>query len=93
MKNPQFKQDFIRKFVQHLDETFHPERVLKTIDSLVVGIESEMPQHIERWKEQADYALQSMEDWQRELDVLRNFARKRSAIVQKHLKMYHNTTE
>ena len=93
MKNPQFKQDFIRKFVQHLDETFHPDIVLKTMDSLVVGIESEMPQHIERWKEQADYALQSMEDWQRELDVLRNFARKRPAIVQEHLKRYYNTTE
>ena len=93
MKNPQFKQDFIRKFVQHLDETFHPDIVLKTIDSLVLGIESEMPQHIERWKEQADYALQSMEDWQRELDVLRDFARKRPAIVHEHLKRYYNTTE
>ena len=59
-----------------IDETFHPDIVLKTMDSLVVGIESEMPQHIERWKEQADYALQSMEDWQRELDVLRNLLEK-----------------
>lgn len=93
MHNAQFKQDFIRKFAQHLEETFHPDKVLKTIDSLAAGIENEMPQHIERWKYDAEYAIQSIEDWQGELEVLRHFARKRPDIVREQLKMVHNKTE
>ena len=38
LNNEQFKQEFIRKFVKHLEVTFHPERVVKTIDSLAANI-------------------------------------------------------
>ena len=87
LNNEQFKQEFIRKFVQHLEVTFHPERVVRTIDSLAANIKDEIPMHIHRWKDEADYALQSVEDWQSELDVLRSFALQRPAIVITHLQM------
>jgi len=87
LNNEQFKQEFIRKFANHLEVTFHPERVVKTIDSLAANIIDEMPRHIDRWKDEADYALQSVEDWQSELDVLRSFALQRPAIVRTHLQM------
>ena len=73
LNNEQFKQEFIRKFAQHLEVTFHPERVVRTIDSLAANIKDEIPRHIDRWKDEADYALQSVEDWQSELDVIEIF--------------------
>ena len=87
LNNEQFKQEFIRKFAQHLEVTFHSERVVSVIDSLAANIEDEMPKHIDRWKEEAYYALQSVEDWQSELDVMRSFALQRPAIVRTHLQM------
>ena len=56
-------------------------------------IENEMPQHIERWKNKADYAIQSMADWQNEIVVLRNFAKKRPAIIREYLKKFNDETE
>ncbi len=93
LKNEQFKQEFIRKFVQHLELTFHPKRVVRTIDSLATNIKVEMPRHIHRWKDEADYALQNIEDWQLELDVLRAFALQRPAIVRTHLQMHFKEIE
>ena len=58
-----------------------------TIDSLSANILDEIPRHIDRWKDEADYALQSVEDWQSELDVIRSFALQRPAIVRTHLQM------
>ena len=55
-------------------------------------IENEMPQHIERWKNKADYAIQSMDDWKNEIVVLRNFAKKRPAIIREYLKKFNNKT-
>ena len=51
-----------------------------------------MPRHIDRWKDEADYALQSVEDWQSELDF-EIFALQRPAIVRKHLQMQFKYTE
>ena len=43
LNNEQFKQEFIRKFANHLDVTFHPDRVVMTIDSLSANISDEIP--------------------------------------------------
>ena len=67
--------------------------MVRTIDSLAANIKVEMPKHIYRWKDEADYALQSVEDWQSELDVLRSFALQRPANVRTHFQMQFNYTE
>ena len=56
------------------------------IDSLKNNIEKEIPKHIDRWKNEAEYALQSKEEWSQELEVLKQFAVKRPEIVRDHLK-------
>jgi hypothetical protein len=93
LKNTQFKQEFIRKFAQHLQTTFQPKRVHEVIDSLSAVIAPEMPQHIERWKKTAPYALQSMEQWGWQLQELKDFATKRPAIVEKQLQEQFNLKE
>ena len=50
----------------------------------------EIPKHIDRWKNEADYLFQSTEDWEKELEILRDFSRKRPDIVRSHLKEEFN---
>ena len=42
--------------------------------------------YIDRWKNEAEYALQSKEEWSQELEVLKQFAVKRPEIVRDQLK-------
>lgn len=93
LKNEQFKQEFIRKFAQHLETTFQPEIVHAVIDSLAAAIASEMPQHINRWKDTAPYALQSMEQWEGQLQELRDFATQRPTVVLQQLQKQFNRKE
>lgn len=90
LENDQFKKDFVKKFYLHLNTIFKTERVLVVIDSLASNVASEMPKHIDRWKKEADYFLQSIDDWERELEILRDFARKRPEIVKSHLQREFN---
>ena len=90
LENQKFKQNFTSKFYEHLNVTFQSERVITIIDSLANKIAQEIPQHINRWKNEADYLFQSIEDWEKELEVLRNFSRKRPEIVRSHLEKEFN---
>ena len=74
---------------KNIEDCVLPADIKKTF----FDIKDEIPMHIHRWKDEADYALQSVEDWQSELEVLRSFALQRPAIVRTHLKMKFNYTE
>jgi len=85
LENKKFKQNFISKFYEHLNVTFQSVRVTNTIDSLADIIAPEIPGHINRWKNEADYLYQNIEEWKEELEVLRDFSKKRTEIVRSHL--------
>ena len=85
LENKKFKQNFISKFYEHLNVTFQSVRVTNTIDSLADIIAPEIPGHINRWKNEADYLYQNIEEWKKELEVLRDFSKKRTEIVRSHL--------
>jgi hypothetical protein len=80
LTNSEFKNEFIQRFASCLNITFKPERVVKTIDSLKANIEPEFPQHIERWKIPRD-----MHEWDREVNVLKEFAIERPHFVYDHI--------
>ncbi|MBJ04561.1 MAG: hypothetical protein CMP65_01490 [Flavobacteriales bacterium] len=90
LKNPTFKKLFIKQFHYHLDNTFAPKKVVKLIDSLALNLKPEMPRHINRWKNEAKYSLQSITDWEKELEILKDFARERPSIVKNHIDLYLN---
>ena len=90
LENKKFKKKFISKFDEHLNITFQSSRVINIIDSLANNIAPEIPKHIDRWKNEADYLFQSIEDWEKELEILRDFSRKRPDIVRSHLKEEFN---
>ena len=58
------------------------------IDDLRAGIEPEMPRHIARWKEKCNVSvcgIQSMDNWEKEIQVMREFARQRPMFIWQHL--------
>ena len=84
-ENNEFKNEFIQRFASHLSITFHPDRVLRIIDSLKTQIEAEMPSHINRWD-----IPQDMVAWDNEIQILRDFAVNRSHFVREHLTSVFN---
>ncbi|MFU8794286.1 MAG: lamin tail domain-containing protein [Dethiobacteria bacterium] len=86
LDNDHFRNEFISRFAYHLNHTFEPGLVIGQIDQLAANIEDEMPNQIERWGG-------SMDRWYREIDSMREFARKRPAVVIEHIKQKFKLSE
>ncbi len=86
LENKEFKEEFIRRFAHHLNNTFSTERVIATIDEMAKIIEPEMPRDKERWGG-------SMESWERQLNKLRNFAKDRPSKLYKFIEKHFNLTQ
>ncbi|MBK7426236.1 MAG: CotH kinase family protein [Saprospiraceae bacterium] len=82
MKNPQFKSDFISRFADHLNSTFHKDRLLSLLDSLKNQYEPEMAEHIDRWREP------QMAYWQGQVNVMKTFALLRTELMRIQLNNY-----
>ena len=50
LNNESFKNEFIQKFLVSINTVLKPDRVLHFIDSLKNNIESEIPNHLNRWR-------------------------------------------
>jgi hypothetical protein len=82
LQNQDFKNEFVQRFASHLNITFNPDRVTQIIDKLKAGIEPEMPAHIAKWGWPRD-----MDEWDNEIEVLKEFAMFRPDFVREHLNM------
>ena len=82
--HPEFQVQFLNRFADHLNSTFQTDRVLQEIDQLHAILEPEMPEQIDRWHSSGA----SMEQWQRNVNFLRSFARQRPAIMIQDLVEY-----
>ena len=72
LENEEFRSKFIDQYMLHLNTTFRPENVIAVIDSMHDDIEEPFPAHIARWGEPW-----SMEQWEVNVERLRNFALQR----------------
>jgi hypothetical protein len=70
--NDDFKEEFVQRFVTHINLTFSPERVHTVISAMQDQILPEMPRQIERWG-----AIKSMEYWNEQMTILHLFAENR----------------
>ena len=77
LENPQFKIDFINRCADHLNVTFHPQRVNQHIDAIKAMIEPEIQRHQARW-------AGSIRNWRQNVQVLKQFANFRSTYVKAH---------
>jgi len=100
--NPEFSKQFVKTFQYHLSTTFQPDRLVYMIDSLQANIDREMKsRHIKRWEgyhgwtymdDKLGYLetpwLASYDQWLKNVEKLRDFARKRQAAVIRQLQDY-----
>ncbi|MBT7859043.1 MAG: T9SS type A sorting domain-containing protein [Gemmatimonadetes bacterium] len=93
LENATFRDEFIQRFARHVNTTFDPARVSQIADSLQQNIAPEMPRHIARWRGQCAtnlfgetcHRVDSMADWNREVEKLRTFAPARAGRVRGHV--------
>lgn len=84
LQNKAFKLQFINRFADLLNSTFKEERVLEKVDEFEALYLPEMEEHIQRWGEPGG----SVENWQANVDVIRQFARLRPDIQRQQLVDY-----
>ena len=90
MENEKFREKIIRRFDVHLNTAFRSERMISTIDSIKQLLEPAMPRHIQRWDytEGSDYrGIQSMIQWDGNVNNMITFANQRQSYQRQHLQM------
>jgi len=98
LQNDEFRNTFIQRSALLLKLCFRPEKVVKIIDSLQANIAPEMPEHINRWKDecwisewgQPYCGISSMPYWNSEVEIMREFAYKRPNYIYKNIMQYFN---
>lgn len=78
LENQNFRNQFINRFADRLNDDFATEKVLADIEKFYKKLEPEMPRHLERWR-------LKRQTWLVEVNVLRKFAQERPAYVRRFL--------
>jgi Leucine-rich repeat (LRR) protein len=84
LDNPEFRNDFVSRFADHINTSFEPQRVVNEIDQMQSVIAPEIEEHIRRWRG----SEATLEEWQNSVEVMRGFAAYRPENVQQHLINY-----
>ncbi len=82
-ENEGFRNEFIRKYMMHLNTTFQQERIIQVIDSLYGMIAGDYPMHNNRWAEPW-----SLDQWEANIEQLRDFARMRPEFVWQNMRRF-----
>ncbi|HOY08263.1 MAG TPA: CotH kinase family protein, partial [Saprospiraceae bacterium] len=80
LQNPGFRDGFIQRSAAYLNTIFQPAVTVGTVDSLQNLLQTQMPRHIGRW-----HSPPSMQAWQGNIDLVRNFLENRPAYYRQHL--------
>ncbi|MBM7631292.1 CotH kinase family protein [Geomicrobium sediminis] len=80
LQNEEFKQGFINRYAHYLNTRFEANHVVDRINEFHSALEPEMLNHIERWNEP-----DSLEEWEDQVDILRDFAMNRQQFNRAHL--------
>lgn len=84
LENETFHQEFINRFADHMNKTFHPQRTLTYIEKHYRRLKPEMPRHLKRWR-------LSKKRLEKHVQIMRTFAKKRPQHVRMHLMEKFNT--
>ncbi len=80
LSNEKFVKQFKERFDFHLKNTFETNHVLSVIDDFEKQYAPEMKEHISRWR-----VMESYENWEKQVEELRKFAKVRPSIQLKQL--------
>lgn len=79
LRNPAFRDQFIKAFYDALNTDFHPKRVDHVIDQFADQYRPEIPRHFERWG-------LDMAKWEAQVAIMRDFARQRPGYMRQFLR-------
>lgn len=83
LDNDAFKEQFLDRFAYHLDNTFCPTEIEKTIDKFEKLYANEIGEHIARWGHP-----RNIDVWKNEVSVLREFSELRPDSMISNLKAF-----
>ena len=83
LKNDLFLDTFVKRFDYYLNGPFSPAFVKKNIEQFQSKLQPEMEEHINRWR-----LIGSVQKWNNNIDVLRDFAEKRNEIQKQQLNKF-----
>ncbi len=83
LENEDYKIRFISRFADLLNTNFTPEQAIEKLDKMAADIRNEIPLQIGRWNE-----IPSKEQWEAEIEYMREFARLRPNIQRNHILQY-----
>ena len=83
LENTGFRNEFIQRYAAHLNTTFEKNRVHAMIDSLALGIASEIPRHKSRWPQSISL---DMKNWAGNIQIMKDFATYRPDTSMKHFR-------
>ena len=86
LENPDFEQEFIRRFTDRLNTSFTSERVIGKIEEISKILEPEMDRHMDRWR-------LSEKRWQEHVGRLHDFGSNRVKYMRYHLSEFFNTDD
>ncbi len=84
LQNEGIRSQFINRFEELLNTTFHPDQVIPVIEAVAERIEPEIEEQINRW----GYPGGSVEQWRENVASMKQFAIDRPAHVRQHLRDY-----
>jgi hypothetical protein len=79
MENTSFKHDFINCFADNLNTIFIPAVMQTHLDEMVRKIESEIPDHLNRWSGNTWY-------WNNRISAMRSFIDERQGYMRNHIR-------
>ena len=97
LQNEEFKHEFIQRFSIYSNTWFSRERLHGFIDEMQAELAPEIPRHIERWGGQktdlpdntwVSPIFNSVEKWEANVQVMRNFTDTRHEMALKHINDY-----
>ena len=91
-RNSEFRDLYLKTLAYHLKNTFNPDRMNGIVDELAKEIETEMPNHIDRWGREYPY-LSNMNRWHSNLDNFKKMITNRYNYVTSHVRSEFNLSE
>jgi hypothetical protein len=83
LENEDYRIRFITRFADLLNTNFTPEEAIEKLDKMAADIRNEIPLQIGRWNE-----IPSKEQWEAEIEYMREFARLRPNIQRNQILQY-----
>jgi hypothetical protein len=88
LDNQNFRQRFVQRFAEYMNDGLNPDRVTFVLDSLQAGIAAEIQRHSDRWKNECGNnvcGIPSVSSWEGSVATMRNIVQERPGIVQQQI--------